>query len=134
MPNFKIMVSRPNENTPLPSFMVKKFDRASLEALTREGLKMNKYADVGFNTHSSSFYPKRSYNRVINYNLLNSDIFVDYNLDDLLKKMNSSPHMKKLFEVYSKNTEEIQETNLPQFDSITFRTIHNERKKRTKFD
>ena len=134
VPNFKIMVSRPNENTPLPSFMVKKFDRASLEALTREGLKMNKYADVGFNTHSSSFYPKRSYNRVINYNLLNSDIFVDYNLDDLLKKMNSSLHMKKLFELYSKNTEEIQETNLPQFDSITFRTIHNERKKRTKFD
>jgi hypothetical protein len=59
VPNFKIMVSRPDDQGPLPSYMIKKFDRASLETITQKGLKMNGYANVGFKTYSSSFYPKK---------------------------------------------------------------------------
>ena len=132
-PNFKIMVSRPDDKSPLPSYMINKFDRASLETITQKGLKMNGYANVGFKTYTSSFYPKTSFNKVINYKLLNSDKFVDSNLDGLLVKMKDNPQMKKLVEFYSNNTEEDLENNNSNFDAITFKTIHNERKRRTKF-
>lgn len=133
VPNFKIMVSRPDDQGPLPSYMIKKFDRASLETITQKGLKMNGYANVGFKTYSSSFYPKRSFNKIINYNLLNSDKFVDSNLDGLLDKINNNKQIKKMVEFYSINSEDNFDINNPKFDAITFRTIHNERKKRTKF-
>jgi hypothetical protein len=132
VPNFKIMVSRPDDQGPLPSYMIKKFDRASLETITQKGLKMNGYANVGFKTYSSSFYPKKSFNKIINYNLLNSDKFVDSNLDGLLEKMNNNKHIRKLVELYSICNEDNFDTNYPKFDAITFRTIHNERQKRAK--
>ena len=132
VPNFKIMVSRPDDQGPLPSYMIKKFDRASLETITQKGLKMNGYANVGFKTYSSSFYPKKSFNKIINYNLLNSDKFVDSNLDGLLEKMNNNKHIKKLVELYSICNEDNFDINYPKFDAITFRTIYNERQKRAK--
>jgi hypothetical protein len=133
VPNFKIMVSRPDDKSPLPSYMINKFDRASLETVTQKGLKMNGYANVGFKTYTSSFYPKPSFNKVINYKLLNSDKFVDSNLDGLLDKMKDNPQMKKLIEFYSNNTEDNLENNNSNFDAITFKTIHTEKKRRTKF-
>jgi hypothetical protein len=133
VPNFKIMVSRPDDKSPLPSYMINKFDRASLETVTQKGLKMNGYANVGFKTYTSSFYPKSSFNKVINYKLLNSDKFVDSNLDGLLDKMKDNPHMRKLIEFYSSNAEDNFENNNSNFDAITFKTIHPEKKRRTKF-
>ena len=133
VPNFKIMVSRPDDRGPLPSYMIKKFDRASLETITQKGLKMNGYSNVGFKTYTSSFYPKKSFNKIINYNLLNSDKFVDSNLDGLLEKMSNNKHIKKLIKYYVRDTEDSFEKNNEKFDAITFRTIHNKRKK-TKFE
>jgi hypothetical protein len=63
---------------------------------------------------------------------LNSDKFVDSNLDGLLEKMNNNKHIKKLVELYSICNEDNFDTNYPKFDAITFRTIHNERQKRAK--
>ena len=131
-PNFKIMVSRPEDQSPLPSYMINKFDRASLETITQKGLKMNGYTNVGFKTYSSSFYPKKSFNRIINYNLLNSDKFVNSNLDGLLEKLNKNRKFKKLFQLCPLETSHNFENNSPKFDAITFRTINNERKKITK--
>ena len=133
VPNFKMMVSRPNDQGPLPSYMINKFDRASLETITQKGLKMNGYSNVGFKTCSSSFYPKKSFNKVINYNLLNNDKFVDSNLDGLLEKMNNNKHIKKLIEIYGMNDNDEIESSINKFDAITYRTIHNDRKKRTHF-
>ena len=130
VPNFKIMVSRPDDHGPLPSYMINKFDRASLETITQKGLKMNGYANVGFKTYTSSFYPKRSFNKIINYNLLNSDKFVDSNLDGLLGKMKHNKHIKKLVEYYSGDTEDELDNNYTKFDAITFRTIHNKKKEK----
>ena len=132
VPNFKIMVSRPDDKSPLPSYMINKFDRASLETITQKGLKMNGYTNVGFKTYSSSFYPKKSFNRIINYNLLNSDKFVNSNLDGLLEKLNKNRKFKKLFQLCPLETSHNFENNSPKFDAITFRTINNERKKITK--
>ena len=132
VPNFKIMVSRPDDKSPLPSYMINKFDRASLETITQKGLKMNGYTNVGFKTYSSSFYPKKSFNWIINYNLLNSDKFVNSNLDGLLEKLNKNRKFKKLFQLCPLETSHNFENNSPKFDAITFRTINNERKKITK--
>ena len=133
VPNFKIMVSRPDDHGPLPSYMIKKFDRASLETITQKGLKMNGYSNVGFKTYTSSFYPKKSFNKLINYNLLNSDKFVDSNLDGILEKINNNKHIKKLIKYYIRDTEDNLENNNEKFDAITLRTIHNKRKPKTKF-
>lgn len=133
VPNFKIMVSRPYDQSPLPSYMINKFDRASLETITQKGLKMNGYANVGFKTYTSSFYPKKSFNKVINYNLLSSDKFVDSNLDGLLEKMNNNKHIKKLVEIYGMNEEEELDYNGNLFDAITFRTIHHNKKKKKSY-
>ena len=130
VPNFKIMVSRPDDHGPLPSYMINKFDRASLETITQKALKMNGYANVGFKTYTSSFYPKRSFNKIINYNLLNSDKFVDSNLDGLLGKMKYNKHIKKLVEYYAGDTEDEFDNNYTKFDAITFRTIHNKKKEK----
>ena len=133
VPNFKIMVSRPDDHGPLPSYMINKFDRASLETMTQKGLKMNGYANVGFKTYTSSFYPKKSFNKIINYNLLNSDKFVDSNLDGLTEKIKNNKNLTKLIEYYVGDNEEDLSNNYTKFDAITFRTIHNKKKKRTKF-
>ena len=78
----------------------------------------------------------RTWNKiqVINYNLLSSDKFVDSNLDGLLEKMNNNKHIKKLVEIYGMNEEEELDFNGNLFDAITFRTIHNKKKKKSYFE
>ena len=124
-PNFKIMVSRPS-NGPLPSYMVKKFDRASLETITEKGLKMNGYSDVGFQKNNfSSFYPKKSFNKIVNYNLLNNDKFIEENLGVSVKDLNHHLNMKKLIEFYSNTQNDSVNGTQTKFDAITLKTVHN---------
>ena len=42
---------------------------------------MNSYANGEFNYSQSSFFPKKSYNKIINLNLLNSKEFVNGQLN-----------------------------------------------------
>ena len=126
VPNFKIMISRPTNKGPLPTYMIKKFDRASLESVTEKGLKMNAYSDVGFQKYNfSSFYPKKSFNKVVNYNLLNNDKFVEENLGVNIKELNHHLNMKKLIEFYTSNQGDNEMNNQTKFDAITLKTMHN---------
>jgi hypothetical protein len=72
-PNFKLMTSRPNEGDPLPAYMKEIHTRQATEMLTEKTLKMNNFSDGKFMTTYTSFWPKKSYNKIINLNLLNSE-------------------------------------------------------------
>jgi uncharacterized protein YeeX (DUF496 family) len=94
-PNFNIMTGRNFDSGPLPSFMVGLFDRKSVETMTYKGLKMNNYANVDFQNNYSTFHPKKSFNRVLNYTLLNND---KESIDDEIKQINKEIYGNIKFE------------------------------------
>ena len=94
-PNFNIMTGRNFDSGPLPSFMVGLFDRKSVETMTYKGLKMNNYANVDFQNNYSTFHPKKSFNRVLNYTLLNND---KESIDEELKQINKEIYGNIKFE------------------------------------
>lgn len=132
-PNLKIMVGRIDDNSKdeahlhLPWHMIKLFNRNSLEIVTEKGLKMNNYIDAGIGNEYSSFCNKKSFNFVINHNLLkNNRVNKDTKLDAITKKLNTKERINKLMEFYSKNLDNQNLTdNIIKFDGITFKTIKN---------
>ena len=122
-PNFAMMVSRPTNNTPLPSYMIKKFDRSSMYTTTDKTLELNNFSNGKFLTEYSSFYPKKSFNKIINMNLLGNEKFVESNLD-LVGEVGRS---NKVMEFYSKNFDGItNEDTGVKFDSVTLKTVPKE--------
>ena len=122
-PNFNIMTGRNFDSGPLPSFMVGLFDRKSVETMTYKGLKMNNYANVDFHNNYSAFHPKKSFNKVINYTLLNNDKeSIDEELKLINKEIYGNKKLEKLIEGYSSDNTN-KEYNENQFDAITLKTI-----------
>ena len=123
-PNFNIMAGRDFDSGPLPSFMVKLFDRKSLETINNKGLKMNNYANVDFQKNYSTFYPKKSFNKLINYTLLKND---KESIDEELKMINKEiPGCKKLEKLIDEYNADINRNNDYMgntFDAITFKTF-----------
>ena len=133
-PNLRIMVGRDDDNSKnsahLPGHMMKLFNRNSLEVLTEKGLKMNNFIDAGLGNDYSSFCNKKSFNVIINHNLLkNNKGIKDSNLVKFTKKLNTKERINKLMEFYSKNldNQNVGET-FTKFDGITFKTITNTEK------
>ena len=131
-PNFNIMVGRGIDNSPLPSYMVKKFDRNSLECITEKGLRMNCYLNSKFNKKFSTFYPKKSFNRLVNNNYLQDEKFSDNCVNYLVKKCFSDKNLRKSIEYYNKDVNYyLEQNNLKRnFDGITFSTYKNNNKKK----
>ena len=130
-PNFNLMTSRPIDNDPLPSYMKKIFDRNSYERMTEYSLKLNNYKNNDFISYKSSFWPKKSFNKVINLNLLKSKKFLDNVIfdgnDTEIKKNN----IDKTLKFYKENCDEIiKEDGLPKFDYITYKSDENNKNKK----
>ena len=62
--HFNKMAGRPNDsnNNILPFFMLKLFDRNSINNINEISLKMNNYSNGGFKENKSSFNDKKSFN------------------------------------------------------------------------
>jgi hypothetical protein len=73
--DFNKVTSRPEGDDPLPSYMRQIFSRQSTTMLNEKALKMNNYAEGNFNYTSNSFWPKKSFNKIVNLNLMNSNGF-----------------------------------------------------------
>ena len=128
-PNFKLMTSRiDKKNSKLPTYMQNIFDRKSIDVITEKSLQLNNYSQGKFMSPSTSFFPKRSYNNIINLNLLNYENLTGRNVkDDILE--NQKEQLKSSINFYNKNYEElIKEGGLNKFDNITYKTIHQRRK------
>ncbi len=72
--------------------------------LTEKTLKMNNFSEGKFSSSSTSFWPKKSFNKIVNLNLLNSTKFketVGYNKADKTEyEMND--YIQKSMKFYSK--------------------------------
>lgn len=109
--------------------------------LTEKALKMNNFADGKFSSSMTSFWPKKSFNKIINLNLLNSTKFKENvglkNGEEpseaneineyILKSMKfySNHHsIILLFTPIDKNYDDLmKESLLNKFDNVTFKTI-----------
>ena len=74
--------------------------------MTEKALKMNNFSEGKFSTSSTSFWPKKSFNKIINLNLLNSKKFkenVGIEVDENAYKSNEfSDYIHKSMKFYSK--------------------------------
>ena len=130
-PNLRIMVGRSDDNVKdnvqLPGHMINIYNRNSLDILTDKGLKMNNFIEAGIGNDYTSFCNKKSFNVIINHNLLkNNKGIKDSKLGKITKKLNTKERINKLMEFYSKNldNQSLSDTSR-KFDAITFKTIEN---------
>ena len=129
-PNFNMMTSRPDDDDPLPSYMKKIYTRNSCYDITQLSLKLNNYKNRGFAKMDSSFFPKKSFNKIINLNLLKSKKFLNNvigNQNNLLRQFKGLGTSLKF---YNKNYEDIMRENfLEKFDNVTYKSIKREHSK-----
>ena len=128
-PNFDLMTSRPIDDNPLPSYMKKIVDKFGLSEFS---LKMNNYKNRDFSSMKSSFFPKKSFNKVINLNLLKSKKFFGNIIFGECKKkfIKKNPLLNKIIRFYNRNFETIlNERYLKQIDNVTFKGIRNDPRK-----
>ena len=127
-PNFEKMKARPSDdNSPLPVYMKGTVSRGACETVNETSLKMNNYADGKFLSNYTSFWPKKSFNKIVNLNLLKSDAFFSYLLNNQgdIKKANN--YVAKSMKFYHKNYEDLlKEGMLSRFDNVTLKTIKPE--------
>ena len=123
VPLFKDMISRPISNlNPLPSYMKGVYNKSSTYEITNKTLEMNNFADGKFYDGFNSFYPKKSFNKLINLSLLNSD--------KVIEEFNKRPNGKidnsfnKTFNFYKINYDNyLNENSLKKFDNVTYKTL-----------
>ena len=132
-PNLRAMVGRDNNNNSkdkinLPGYMIQIFNRNSLEILTEKGLKMNNYINADFANDYTTFCNKKSFNKIINHNLLKGNKGIkNSNFDEIKKKFNEKRKIKRLMEFYTINLDNQNIGNSSsKFDGITYKTIKNQ--------
>ena len=126
--NFGLMSSRRVDDDPLPSYMKNIMNRDSLSEFS---LIMNNYSNRGFSDVRTSFYPKQSFNNVINLNLLKSKKLMENTVFGNAKKKfkKSNPLLNKIIRFYKRNFETIMaDKNLKKFDNITYKGIEDYKK------
>jgi len=128
-PNFKLMTSRNNSlNNKLPTYMQNIFDRNSVDIMTEKSLKLNYFSNSKFINPYTSFFPKRSFNNIINLNLINSDKGISHILNDEGFELKRNI-LKNSLNFYHKNFDElIKEGALNKFDNVTYKSIKKEKR------
>ena len=123
VPNFKNMTSRPNKKgSPLPSFLQNVHDRSGSYLTTDLSLKLNNYSESKYIPASNSFFPKKSYNKIVNVKLANSKTFKEKSLDDDIQ--NKKNEILQKLKLEGVNYEELKtEGILNKFDNFCYKTI-----------
>ena len=128
-PNFDKMLARPKDDgSPLPVYMKGCVSREACNIMTERSLKMNNFSEGKFRSNYTSFWPKTSFNKIINLNVVNSETFLS-NLVGSGKNLKLlGNNVQKSLRFYNRNFKELmKEGMLTKFDNITFKTIrpHN---------
>ena len=133
-PNLDKMMARPKDDgSPLPVYMKGCISREACNITTDISLKMNNFAEGKFLSNYTSFWPKKSFNKIINLNLLNSDMFISNFVNDKKKIKNSGNYIAKSIRFYNKNYKDLmKEGLLTKFDNITYKTIRPNNKSDSK--
>ncbi len=125
VPNFSIMSSRScQKGNPLPSYMQKVHDRFYLNNMNDKSLSLNNYSNRGYFSATSSFFPKKSYNNIINYTVINSEKKNDNKKDDDIEK---KIELLKLQVNYSPQVYEqlVKDGTLNKFDKVSLKSNNN---------
>ena len=127
-PKFDKMKARPtDDNSPLPLYMKGTTSRGACETVNETSLKMNNFAEGKFLSNYTSFWPKKSFNKIVNLNLLRSDAVLSYLLNKQGDIKNSNNYVAKSMKFYKKNYEDLlKEGLLTKFDNVTFKSIKPE--------
>ena len=127
VPNFNYMTSRPNKKgCPLPTYMQNVHDRLSVCNLNDKTLVLNNYSNRGYSPAVTTFFPKKSFNNIINYSVINSKRKMEKKIDeDLDKKL----ELLKLQANYEPQIYEqfLKEGTINKFDKITLKTNINKK-------
>jgi hypothetical protein len=87
--NIKKMTGRDrgDNNSPLPTFMLRMYDRNSVDSFNETSLKMNNYINGSFKHIQSSFNDKKSFNTKLQVEELNkNNIFEERNIRKLINR------------------------------------------------
>ena len=123
-PDFNLIIPRPyDKKNPLPSFMQKIYDREAIYCLNDKTLEFNEYSKQRLGNTDSSFFPKTSFNNLVNIKMMASNNFEeDYGIDEIRKK---KEEMKTKMKFEHKSLEKmVKEGGLKKFDNITLKTIY----------
>ena len=131
-PNFNLMSSRPIDDDPLPSYMKKIVGKNLDNGVSEFSLNMNNYKNRGFSSLKSSFFPKQSYNKIINMSLLKSKIYLENIFGEYEKKLKRKNKMlDKVVRICKQNYKHlIKERELNKFDHVTMKGNENEKIKK----
>ena len=129
VPKFKYMTSRPNKKgSPLPFYMQQVHDRSATYLVTDKSLKLNHFSEGKYIPASSTFFPKKSFNNIINVGFANSKSFKEIDTDEDIhtKKLQIKQHLKLNHIDYE---ELANEGALNKFDNFSYKTILKKKKK-----
>ena len=124
VPNFNLILARPGKKkNPLPSFMQKLFNKESYYSITEKTLKLNEYSKGKLGKVESSFFPKDSFNNIVNIQIIaGKDFEEDIKIDDINSKKDRIKDKMKF--KYKSLGKLIKEGALTKFDNITFKSIY----------
>lgn len=128
-PKFKYMISRPNKKgSPLPFYMQQVHDRSAIYIVTDKSLKLNNFSNGKYIPASSTFFPKKSFNKIINVGFANSKSFKEPDTDEdiISKKIRIQQELKLNHVDYE---ELVNEGALSKFDNFSYKTILKKKKK-----
>ena len=124
VPDFNLILPRPGKKkNPLPSFMQKIFNREANYLITDKSLKLNGYSTGKLGKVESSFFPKQSFNNMVNIKIMGSKTFEeDCFIDDINHKKDI---IKNTIKFKHKSLGKlIKEGALTKFDNVTYKTFH----------
>jgi hypothetical protein len=128
VPNFNLILPRPGKkDDPLPSFLQKLFTREANYLMTDKSLQLNEYSNGKLGKVESSFFPKQSFNNMVNIKIIAGKTFEkDFFIDDINRKKDAIKNQMKF--KYKSLGKLIKEGALKKFDNITFKTIYKTKK------
>jgi len=125
VPNFDNMTSRAYSKTnPLPNYMQGIYTRMTVDEVNDKTLKLNGFSDGKYMAATNSFFPKSSFNKIINLSLLKSYDLNDNNIEEY----NEIQHQKLAKQIGDNYEDLILDGALDNFDKITFKTLNNKNK------
>ena len=136
-PNFTYMFHRNGDwdknskKNPLPFYMRDIYDRNSCQIMTEKSLTQNKFREGKISAATSSFLPKKSFNRIININLINSKNFKEKTDNDYIE--DKKEFLKEKIKLRNKKNEIKELKNLRvlnKFENFTLKTL-DKRENRT---
>ena len=124
IPIFKKMHTRPDDTNPLPIYMKGVVSRNACNMTSNISLKMNSYADGKTRGNYNTCNPKKSFNKIVNLNLMNYQDLKKYILmnKNLLLDADDN-YIIKSIKFYNRNYRELLKETTTNFDNITFKTI-----------